>query len=133
MNRVETVLPVGLVESSLTLANVATPLATGASLTAVTDVDKTTVDEEMVVVPPELVPLVSTVVPEVIALAEDSIKRTVRVGAGPLKFAAGRNRRPSVALSTSADAWLTEAVMLTQLVPVLPTNYCHSPLAVSRV
>jgi hypothetical protein len=133
VNKLDTVLPVGLVESSLTLANVATPLATGASLTAVTDVDKTTVAEEIVVVPPELVPLVSTVVPEVIALAEDSIKRTVRVGAGPLKFAAGKNRSPSAAVSTSADAWLTEAVMLTQLVPVLPTKYCHSPLAVSRV
>jgi hypothetical protein len=99
----------------------------------VTDVDKTTVAEEMVVVPPELLPLVSTVVPEVMELAEDSIKRTVRVGAGPLKFAAGKNRRPSAAVSTNADAWLTEAVMLTQLVPVLPTKYCHSPLAVSRV
>ena len=36
VNKLDTVLPVGLVESSLTLANVATPLATGASLTAVT-------------------------------------------------------------------------------------------------
>jgi hypothetical protein len=133
VNRVETVLPVGLVESSLTLANVATPLATGASLTAVTEVDKTTVAAEMLVDPPLLDTLTTALVTTGDGV-DDSINRTVSVGADPLKFAAGKNRSESVLLKVFDElSPLIELLIVVQVPELALSRYCHSPLVDSRV
>ena len=91
VKRLVTVAPEGFVLSSLIATRVADPVATGASLTAVTLWLSTTVAAEYWVVPPMVVmfvPVAKFTAPELL-----SISKAVIVGAGPLKFATGRNRR----------------------------------------
>ena len=120
--------------SSLMAAKVAEPLATGASLRAVTLWDSTTLALEIVVDPPLFD--TSTVAPVVTDIGV-SKRRTERLGAGPLKSVLGKNLSLSVlamvkvAVSPSSVG-LIDALMDVQLVPP-SVEYCHSPLELARV
>jgi hypothetical protein len=131
--RFDTVSPAGLVLSSLIDASVDAPLAIGASLTAVTEVDKTTVAAEMLVDPPLLDTLTTALVTTGDGV-DDSINRTVSVGADPLKFAAGKNRSESVLLKVFDElSPLIELLIVVQVPELALSRYCHSPLVDSRV
>ena len=120
--------------SSLIADSVADPLATGASLRAVTECDRTTVPLEMVVDPPLID--TSTVAPEVTDPGVSS-SRTVSVGAGPLKSVLGKNLSTSVlakvkAAVSSPSVGAIEELIVVQVAP-LSDEYCQSPLDEARV
>ena len=94
--REETVLPVGAAVSSKTAVSVADPEATGASLTAVMDVERETLEAEKLEVPP----LVEALMEEPLARpdAEESTRRVVSEPGVPFQSAAGRKRMEVAAL-----------------------------------
>ena len=95
----------------------------GASLTSVTSWLSTTVPVLIAVAPPLVEVLIVAPLPS--APYEVSIRRTVRVGAAPLKSAAGAKRSGAVAFSPTAAA----AEVAPISAQVEPFQYCHWPVA----
>ena len=130
LNKVDTVLTVTepVAVSSVSVAKVALPLATGASFTAVILWLNTTVPELNAVVPP----LVATfTVAAVVTVVLESMSSAVIVGAGPLKFDACRKRRLSALFNVNE---VEAALIVDSAVQVDPSDvYCHVPLFVSAV
>ena len=130
LNRLLTVLTVTDPEavSSASEARVALPVAIGASFTAVTLWESTTVPALNAVVPP----LVDTsTVAAVVTVAVESINSAVIVGAGPLKFDAAMNLRLSALFNVNE---VEAALIVDSAVQVLPSEvYCQVPLAPSAV
>ena len=114
--------------SSRSALSVALPDATGASFTAVTLWPRATVAELNAVVPP----LVDTsTVAALVTVVLESINLTVRLGAGPLKFAAGTNLRLSVLFNVKEVEAPATFDRVFQVVP--SDEYCHVPFVPSAV
>ena len=102
-NNAETVDPEGDAVSSTTAVNVAAPEATGASFTAVTELDSTTVPDEY----PDVPPLLDTfTVAASVTATELSISRVVRLGGVPFQLLDGKNRSSALEPSVNALASL---------------------------
>ena len=104
---------------------VADPLATGASLTAVTKWVKVTGSAEIVVDPPLLDTSTCALV---VTLLGVSNRRTTKTGACPLKLVDGKNRSRSVPLKVLETESSTTEPSVVQVEPP-STSYCHSPAA----
>ena len=130
LNKVDTVLTVTEPEavSSASDASVALPVAIGASFTAVTLCESTTVPVLNAVVPP----LVATfTVAAVVTVVLESISSAVIVGAAPFQLDAGRKRRLSALFNVNE---VEAALIVDSAVHVDPSEvYCHVPLFVSAV
>ena len=123
-NSVLIVEAVGLATSSRSAVSVALPLATGASLTAVTEVPSTTVPSDQCCVPPTRPE--RSLLAEALTLASD--RRVVRLPGVPLKFNAGLKRSlASVGSSTAAESD-TVVETAVQVLPAL-VEYSHVPCA----
>ena len=97
------------------------------SLTAVMLWPSNTLAKLYALVPP---PVASTVAP-VVTMAEESISFTVRLGAAPLKSAAGTKRSWSAAFKVKAVA---APLMLDKVLQLVPSEeYCHEPLVASAL
>ena len=128
LNRLLTVLAVGVAASSISAARVALPVATGASFTAVTLWESVTVPVLNAVVPPLV--LTSTVA-AVVTVAVESMSSAVIVGTGPLKFDAATKRRLSALFKVNE---VEAALIVDSAVQVLPSDvYCQVPFAPSAV
>ena len=124
--RTETIAPGGSAVSSATPASMALPLATGASLTAVTLVPRLTWPADQLPEPPIAVETFWPV-PALRAPCEPSASRTVSAPGVPLKFAAGTKRSQCVAGSTTAEV-SDNPVVSTVVQPEVPVaEYCHVP------
>ena len=93
-------------------------------MTAVTDVERTTVLAEKAVMPP----LVETLMEEpLVAAAESSTSRVVREPGVPLKLAAGRKRSDVVVARKRAELLERDVAMEVQLLPSV--DHCQVPCA----
>ena len=128
LKRTATLDPDGFVASSRIAGSAADPVATGASLTAVIEWERTTVASEYCDEPPvvpRFTPVAKLTEPLLV-----SISATLSVGAGPLKFVDGRNRNEEPAGRIVADV---DPVTEASSSHPEPLSYCHTPFEAAAV